>query len=82
MKKLIDAAKEAQLDAVIVADVSAMQYASEIGIPVHLSTQLSISNMEGVKFYSKFVERIVLARELNLSQIKKIIVAIHVNCLY
>jgi len=72
MKKLIDTAKEAQLDAVIVADVSAMQYASEIGIPVHLSTQLSISNMEGVKFYSKFVERIVLARELNLSQIKKI----------
>lgn len=70
--KLIDAAKKAGMDAVIVSDVAAMIYANEIGVPVHMSTQLSISNIEGIKFYAKHAERIVLARELNLAQIKEL----------
>ena len=72
MKKLIDEAKKAGMDAVIVADVAAIQYAHEVSLPVHVSTQLSVSNIEGIKFFSTYAERIVLARELNLAQIKHI----------
>lgn len=72
MQKLIDEAKKAGIDAVIVADVAALMYAKKVGVPVHASTQLSISNIEGIKFYAQFCDRIVLARELNLAQIKNI----------
>lgn len=72
MKKLIDTAKENKISAVIVSDMAAVQYAHSIGMPLHISTQLSISNIEGVKFYSQFADQIVLARELTLPMIKKI----------
>lgn len=70
MRRILDKAKEAGVSAVIVADVAAMQYAREIGIPVHASTQLSISNYESVKFYANFADTIVLARELDLNMMK------------
>jgi len=73
MKKIIDDAKKYKVDALIVSDIAAMQYARSINIEVHASTQLSISNIEAVKFYSQFVDRIVLARELNLDRIENII---------
>jgi putative protease len=72
MRTIIDAAKEAQLSAIIAADVAAMTYARSIGVKVHLSTQLNISNIESLKFYAQFADVVVLARELNLDQVKEI----------
>ncbi len=72
MKRIIDAAGEAKLSAIIAADVAAMAYAKSIGVEVHLSTQLNISNIESLKFYANFADVVVLARELNLEQVKEI----------
>ena len=72
MKQIIDAAKEASLSAIIAADVAAMSYACSIGVEVHLSTQLNISNVEALKFYARFADVVVLARELNMEQVKEI----------
>ncbi|MDD3062285.1 MAG: U32 family peptidase [Massilibacteroides sp.] len=72
MRQIIDAAKEAEVSAIIAADVSAMNYANQIGQEVHLSTQLNISNVEALKFYARFADVVVLARELNLEQVHKI----------
>jgi U32 family peptidase len=69
MKMLIDASKNHGVDAIISFDFSAIQYARKIGVEVHISTQHSISNMEAVKFFSQYADRIVLARELTLEQI-------------
>ncbi|MEM3126598.1 MAG: U32 family peptidase [Candidatus Woesearchaeota archaeon] len=72
MKKICNSAKESGVSAVIASDISAISYANEIGLEVHLSTQVNITNIEAVKFYSKFADVIVLARELTLDQIKNI----------
>ena len=72
MRHIIDAAKEAGVSAIIAADVAAMSYANEIGQEVHLSTQLNISNAEALKFYARFADVVVLARELNLTQVHEI----------
>ena len=76
MRKIVDAAKEAGISAVIAADVAVMAYCNQIGQEVHLSTQLNISNAEALKFYSQFADVVVLARELNLKQVRKIYDAI------
>ncbi len=73
MKKAIDTAKENKIDALIMFDPSAIDYARSIGMEVHISTQHSISNIETVKFFSHWADRMVLARELTLKQIKNII---------
>ena len=72
MREIIDAAKEAEVSAIIAADVAAMNYANSIGQEVHLSTQLNISNAEALKFYARFADVVVLARELNLKQVHEI----------
>ncbi|MDO5571391.1 MAG: peptidase U32 family protein [Bacteroidales bacterium] len=72
MHRIIDAAKEAQVSAIIASDVSAMMYACKIGVEVHLSTQLNISNAEALKFYASFADVVVLARELNMDQVSDI----------
>lgn len=72
MREIIHAAKEAELSAVIASDVAAMQYANRIGQEVHLSTQLNIANTEALKFYARFADVAVLARELNLQQVGRI----------
>lgn len=72
MKKIIEAAKEARLSAIIAADVAALMYARSIGVEVHLSTQLNITNTEALKFYAQFADVVVLARELNLEQVAAI----------
>ncbi|MGL5772891.1 MAG: peptidase U32 family protein, partial [Bacteroidales bacterium] len=69
MRKIIDAAKEAQISAIIASDVAAMVYAHTIGVEVHLSTQLNITNTEALKFYAQFADVVVLARELNMDQV-------------
>jgi len=72
VRKLIDAAKKYGVDAIIAFDFAAMNYCNEIGMPVHATIQFSISNYEAVKFFSKMTNRVVLARELTLDQIKAI----------
>lgn len=72
MRTIVEAAKEAGISAVIAADVAVMAYCNEIGQEVHLSTQLNISNAEVLKFYARFADVVVLARELNLKQVKVI----------
>lgn len=72
MRTIVDAAYEAGISAVIAADVAVMDYCNRIGQEVHLSTQLNISNAEALKFYARFADVVVLARELNLKQVKAI----------
>ena len=72
MRTIVDAAKEAGISAVIAADVAVMSYCNEVGQEVHLSTQLNISNTEALKFYARFADVVVLARELNLKQVREI----------
>lgn len=68
----LDAAKKAGITAVIASDMAAISYCRQIGLEVHISTQLSISNTDALKFYAQFADVIVLARELNLFQVKRI----------
>ena len=72
MHQIVDAAKEANISAVIASDVAVMNYARQIGQEVHLSTQLNISNVEALRFYARFADVVVLARELNLEQVAEI----------
>ncbi|MDP3990650.1 MAG: U32 family peptidase [archaeon] len=73
MKKICDTAKESGVTAVICSDIAAISYSNSIGLEVHISTQTNVSNIEAVKFYAKFAEVIVLARELTIQQIKNIV---------
>lgn len=72
MREALRAAKEAGVTAVIASDMAAIAYARSLGIEVHISTQLSISNSESLRFYAQFADVIVLARELNLGQVAEI----------
>lgn len=72
MHQIVDAAKAANLSAIIASDVSVMMYARSIGVEVHLSTQLNITNTEALKFYGQFADVVVLAREVTLDQVADI----------
>ncbi len=72
MHEIIDAAKAAQITAVIASDVAVMTYCRKVGQEVHLSTQLNISNVEALKFYAQFADVVVLARELRMEQVANI----------
>jgi putative protease len=72
MRKIVDAAREANLSAIIAADVAVLMYARSIGVEVHLSTQLNITNTESLRFYAQYADVVVLARELNLDQVAAI----------
>ena len=72
MREALDYAKSAGVDAIIASDMAAISYCRSIGLEVHISTQLSISNVEALKFYAQFADVVVLARELNLDQVKDI----------
>jgi putative protease len=72
MHKIIQAAKEAKISAIIASDMAAILYARSIGVEVHISTQVNISNSEAVRFYSQYADVVVLARELNLEQVYNI----------
>lgn len=71
-RKALEAAKEAGVSAVIASDMAAIQICRELGLEVHISTQLSISNTPSLKFYAQFADVVVLARELNLQQVRSI----------
>ena len=72
MREICDAAKEANISAIIASDVAVMTYCRSIGQEIHLSTQLNISNIEALKFYAQFADVVVLARELNIDQVAEI----------
>ncbi len=72
MREALDAAKVAGVNAIIASDMAAITYCRQIGLEVHISTQLNVSNVEALRFYSQFADVIVLARELNLHQVKDI----------
>lgn len=72
MRQIIDAARIAGVSAVIASDVAVMAYCRQVGVEVHLSTQLNISNVEALKFYAQFADVSVLARELTMPQVKHI----------
>jgi putative protease len=76
VKTVVNAAKEAGITAIIAADQAVIAYARSVGMEVHISTQVNVTNIETVKFYSLFADTIVLARELSLTQVKKITDAI------
>lgn len=77
MQKSCRMIKESGADAVIASDIAAIQYAHSIGLSVHASTQLNICNLDAVRFFSRFVDVVVLARELSLDQIRSIVEGIH-----
>lgn len=72
MQRIIDAAITSGISAIIASDLSVITYAFRSGIEIHLSTQLNITNIEALRFYSQWADVAVLARELNLDQVKNI----------
>ena len=72
MHSIVDAAKEARVSAIIAADMATILYARQIGVEVHISTQVNVSNGEAVRFYSQFADVMVLAREVDLEQVRHI----------
>lgn len=75
-RSVIDAVKKSGISAIIASDIAAITYARSIGVEVHISTQLNVTNIEAVRFFSQFADVMVLARELNLGQVKAIADAI------
>jgi putative protease len=73
MREIVAAAKENQIDAIIASDHAVMSYAKKIGMPIHISTQCNITNIESVEFYAMFADVMVLSRELSLSQVEDIV---------
>ncbi len=73
---IIDAVKEAGISAIIASDIAAITYARSIDVEVHISTQVNITNIEAVKFYAQFADVVVLAREMNMEQVRAIYDAI------
>ncbi len=69
---IIDAAREAGITAIIASDVAAIMYARQVGVEVHISTQVNVTNIEAVKFYAQWADVMVLARELNMDQVREI----------
>ena len=79
MRKVVDAAKESNITAIIASDMSVIAYAREKKVEVHLSTQCNVTNTEAVKFYSQFADVIVTAREVSLDKVKQITTYIKEN---
>lgn len=72
MHRLVDLAKQNDVTAIIASDTSVLEYALKQGVEIHASTQLNISNVEAVKFFSKYCDVMVLARECSLDKVKYI----------
>ena len=72
MRQLIDAVKKNGISAIIASDQSVIQYARQIGVEVHMSTQCNITNIEAIRYYSQFADVMVTAREVSVNQVKAI----------
>ena len=73
MQQTVDHAKAAGITAIIASDMSVIEYANERGLEVHISTQSNITNLKSVKFFSKYADVMVTARELSLEQVSDIV---------
>ena len=82
MREIVDAAYENNITAIIASDQSVIQYAHSVGMEIHMSTQTNITNIEAVKYYSKFADVMVTARELEISQVKAITTSIKEQNIY
>ncbi|MDP4206077.1 MAG: peptidase U32 family protein [Bacteroidota bacterium] len=69
LHEIIDSAKEAGISAIIAADMAAISYARQVGVEVHISTQVNITNIEAVRFYAQFADVMVLAREMDMEKV-------------
>lgn len=69
---VIDTVRESGISAIIASDIAAISYARSIGVEVHISTQVNVSNIEAVRFYAQWADVMVLARELSLEQVTEI----------
>lgn len=72
MHRIVDAARDASISAIIASDMATINYARSTGVEVHISTQVNVSNSEAVQYYAQFADVMVLARELNLDQVSAI----------
>jgi putative protease len=79
MQQIVDDAKAAGINAIIASDLSVIQYASQVGMEIHMSTQANITNIGAVRFYARFADVMVTARELNLDHVKAITEAIELD---
>lgn len=71
-RQIIDAVRDSNISAIIASDIAAIEYARSVGVEVHISTQCNITNIEAVRFYARYADVVVLARELNLDQVRRI----------
>lgn len=76
MMHMVDIAKESGVTAIIASDMSVLEYAREQGVEIHISTQCNVTNLSAVKFFSRYADVIVVARELSIPQIAAICSAI------
>lgn len=72
LHQIIDAAREVGISAIIASDISAIVYARQVGMEVHISTQVNITNIEAVRFYAQYADVVVLAREMNMDRVAQI----------
>ena len=72
LKAILQEVKQTGIDAVIGSDFAVMEYCRQLGIPLHVSTQANVSNIESVRFFASFSDAVVLARELTLKQVRQI----------
>ncbi len=79
MREIVDVAKQSGVNAIIASDPAAFDYIRQQGMSVHLSTQANVSNIESMRFYARFADVIVLARELDLDQVREISEAIQLE---
>ncbi len=73
MRAIVDKAKASGISAIIASDHAVMNYAKKVGMPIHMSTQTNITNIDSVEFYAQFADVMVMARELTLEQVKSIV---------
>lgn len=71
-QRLVEAAAESGVDAIIASDHAVVMMARAAGLPVHISTQISVSNSQAVRFYSQWADVVVLARELTLPRVRAV----------
>ena len=72
MREVIDAVAATGISAIIASDIAAIDYARSVGVEVHISTQLNVSNTEAVRYWARYADVMVLARELNMDQVRAI----------
>ncbi len=79
MREVVDLAKEKKISAILASDHAVIDYAKRVGVEIHISTQVNISNIESLQFYAQYADVVVLARELDLKKVKNMYDQINVK---